>query len=139
MERAEVFRHVLTGIHGVGSIVVLGMAAYVAATGRPEDLATTPGGRQIVAAFGDRLWLFFLPLGAFLAALAYGSHTQRAWSWPAALVAYSIGVVGSLIELAFGYWNYLASLAVNGAVVALLLSKPVRAEWRAQRARSPVD
>lgn len=133
MASASLFRHVLTVIHATGSLVVFGMAAYVAATGRPEDLATTPGGRQLVEAFGGLLWLFFLPLGFFLLALAIGSHRRQPWSWPAALVAYSIGVVGSLVEIAAGYWNYTASLAVNGAVVALLLMRPVRAAWRPPR------
>lgn len=124
----------LTVIHGLGALAVWTMAAYVSLGDSNADrLATTPGARQLLSWTGPWLAVFFVALGAFLAALAWGSHRGRPWSWPAALVAYSVGVFGSAAEIVAGYPNYWASLAVNGTVVALLLHPGVRARFR----RSP--
>ena len=130
MERATLFVHTLTLIHAVGAVVVFAMAAYVQFIGEADDLATTPGARQLVDWTGGALPIFFVALGVFLASLAWGSHHRQPWSWPAALAAYSVGVVGSLLELVWGHTRYAASLAINGAVVALLLLPSVRARFR---------
>lgn len=126
MQRAQGFVHSLTAIHALGAVAVWSMAAFVAWTGEADRLATTPGARQLVAWTGRWLAGFFVVLGAFLAALAWGSWRRQPWSWPAAVVAYSIGVAGSLAEVAFGHPRYLASLVLNAVVVALLLTRGVR-------------
>lgn len=127
MDKARLLVEALTVVHGLGSLVVFGMATYVVANGGDaEALATTPGARQLVDWTGAYLPLFFLALGTFLGALAWGSHRRQRWSWPAALVAYSIGVLGSLAEILTGHGRYAVSLLVNGAVVAALLSPSVR-------------
>ena len=134
MDKARVLVDSLTVVHGLGALVVLGMAAYVFANGGDaEPLATTPGARQLVDWTGAYLPLFFIALGTFLAALAWGSHRRQPGSWPAAMTAYTIGVVGSLAEILAGHGRYAASLVVNGAVVAALASPPVRRAFRDQQ------
>lgn len=131
MDRARTLVDALTVVHGLGSLVVFGMAAYIVVNGGDaEPLATTPGARQLVDWTGAYLPLFFLALGTFLGALAWGSHRRQRWAWPAAMVAYSIGVLGSLAEILAGHGRYAASLLVNGAVVAALASRPVRRAFR---------
>ena len=130
MKGARILVDALTAVHGLGSLVVFAMAAFVlAGEGNADRLATTPGARQLVAWTGAFLPLFFAALGTFLALLAWGSHRRQAWSWPAAVTAYTIGVLGSIAELLAGHGRYVASLAVNGAVVLALLTPSVRAAF----------
>ena len=125
------FVHALTAIHGLGALAVWLMAAYVAmGDGNADKLATTPGARQLVDWTGPWMAMFLVALGGLLAALAWGSHNGKSWSWPAALVAYAIGVVGSLAEIVAGYPNYWFSLVVNSAVVGMLLHPQVRQRFR---------
>lgn len=135
MRKAEVLLHTLTAIHGLGAVALVLMAAFVwAGSGNADRLAVTPGGRQLVDWTGAYLPVFFLALAAFLAALAIGSHRRQRWSWPAAVTAYTIGVLGSLAELLAGHVQYVASLTVNALVVGGLLAPSVR---RAFRPREP--
>lgn len=139
MDKARLLVDALTVVHGLGSVAVFGMAAYILANdGDAEPLATTPGARQLIDWTGPFLPVFFVALGLFLGFLAWGSHHRHHWSWPAAVCAYSIGVLGSLAELVAGHGRYFASLLVNGAVLAALLSPPVRKAFRGE-GKTPVE
>jgi hypothetical protein len=52
------------------------------------------------------------------------------WARSAALVAYSIGVAGSLWQVSTGIARAWVSLAVNAGVVALLASRAARDAFR---------
>jgi hypothetical protein len=91
-----------------------------------ESLARTPGARLMVDALGRWLPLFLGSLSIFLAALAWSSHRRRPWAWYAAIVAYSIGVLGSAWEISIGIHQAWMSLAINALIVTLLLSAPTR-------------
>lgn len=135
MDKARTIVNCRTIVHGVGSLVVFGMAVYVLVRGTGEPLAVTPGGRQLVDWTGPLLPVFFVALGLFLGFLAWGSHHRQPWSWPAALAAYGVGVVGSTIELVAGYPQYAASVLINGLVVTALLAPSVRHAFKPLQAR----
>ena len=120
------FVRILTLIHALGSLVLVGMTAYLLAAGSPVALAKTPGARLMVEALGPWLPVFLGSLAAFLAAMAWSSNRRRPWAWRAALVAYSIGVVGSLWEVAVGIPQAWLSAGINSTVVLLLLAPSTR-------------
>lgn len=123
----EWFVRILTGIHATGSLVLVGMTAYVlSGPDHAEDLARTPGARLMVDLFGPYLPVFLGGLGVFLAAMAWSSHRRRPWAWRAAVAAYSVGVIGSMWEVSIGIEQAWASAVIHGGVVALLLSGPTR-------------
>jgi hypothetical protein len=117
----------LTTIHAIGSLVLVGMTSYVlAAESHAEALARTPGARIMVDAMGPWLPFFLGGLACFLAALAWSSYRRRPWAWYAAVVAYSIGVLGSEWEISVGIQQAWVSAIVNAVIVTLLLSRPTR-------------
>lgn len=125
MEPAPWGVHALTAIHGVGSLVCLGLAAGTAASPAfTEDLAISPGARLMVGLFGCWTFLFLLAVATLLGTLAWGSWHLRRWAWPLTLAAYSVGVLGSLWEVAIGIWQAWLSAAINAVVVAYA-SRPV--------------
>jgi hypothetical protein len=126
------FVRVLTTIHAVGGVVLFAMASYLLAGGDAERLAGSPGARLLVDSLGPWLPSFLGGLGAFLVALAWGSSRRMRWARSAALVAYSIGVAGSLWQVSTGIARAWVSFAVNAGVVALLASRAVRDAYRAK-------
>ena len=120
------FVRILTVIHALGSIVLVGMTSYLLAGGPADGLARTPGGRLMVGALGPGLPVFLGSLAAFLAALAWSSHRRRPWAWRAALVAYSVGILGSLWEASVGVTQAWLSAGINSTVVLLLLAPVTR-------------
>lgn len=117
----------LTAIHGTGSVVLVGMLVFVLADGaNAERLARTPGARLLVDWTGPWLPAFFAGLAAFLAALAWSSHRRLRWAWGGAVTAYTIGVAGSAWEVSIGITQAWLSVAINAAVVAMLMAPATR-------------
>jgi hypothetical protein len=120
------FVRILTTIHALGSLVLVGMTSYLFLGGSPEHLARTPGARLMVDATGRWLPAFLGSLAIFLGAMAWSSHHRRPWAWRAALLAYTVGVLGSLWEVSVGIHDAWLSALINLGVVALLLGRPTR-------------
>jgi hypothetical protein len=91
----------------------------------------------MVDTLGPWLAVFLGSLAVFLAAMAWSSHRRRAWAWRAALVAYSIGVLGSLWEVSAGIPQAWLSAAINATVVLLLLTPSTRGEYFHRPRSSP--
>ena len=124
------FLRALTTIHSIGSLVLVGMTLYVlAGESHAEALARTPGARIMVDALGRWLPLFLGGLACFLAALAWSSFRRRPWAWYAAVVAYSIGVLGSVWEISVGIHQAWTSVAINAMIVTFLLIRPTRVAY----------
>lgn len=122
----EWFVRILTAIHALGSLVLLVMTSFLLAGGSAERMARTPGARLLVDALGPRLPWFLGGLAAFLAALAWSSYRRRPWAWRAALVAYTVGILGSLWEVSVGIERAWIAACINSGVVALLSSRATR-------------
>ncbi len=120
------FVRILTVIHALGSIVLVGMTTYLLAGGPAGALARTPGGRLMVEVLGPWLAVFLGSLAAFLAALAWSSLQRRPWAWRAATAAYSVGILGSLWEVSVGVTQAWLSVGINSVVVLLLLAPMTR-------------
>ncbi|MEO5618771.1 MAG: hypothetical protein ABIS67_13470 [Candidatus Eisenbacteria bacterium] len=121
------FLRTLTTIHALGSLVLTGMTLYLlGGDDRAEALARSPGARLMVRALGGWLPVFLASLAIFLGSLAWASHHRRPWAWGAAVVAYSIGILGSMWEVSVGIHQAWLSVLINAGVVAMLLSAPTR-------------
>jgi hypothetical protein len=132
----RVFVSALTAIHATGSAVLVGMLAFVLADPtNAERLARTPGARLLVDWTGPWLPAFFAALAAFLGALAWSSRRRQPWAWRGAVAAYSIGVLGSAWEVSIGIAAAWLSVAINAAVVAMLLAPATRAVYFGRRGR----
>lgn len=119
--------HVLTTIHGVGSLVCLVLSAGSAASSAfREGLARTDGSRLMVELFGPWTWAFLGLIAAVLATLAYGSWSRRRYAWPLTLAVYSIGVLGSLWQVSLGIAAGWISAVVNAGVVVYAATPGVR-------------
>lgn len=111
--------HVLTAIHGTGSLVCTGLAAASAVSeGFRQGLGRTGGSRLMLEMFGGATWAFLLFVAAVLGTLACGSWRRRRWVWPMTIAVYSIGVLGSLWQVSLGIEPAWASAAINAGVVA---------------------
>jgi hypothetical protein len=131
--RAWWFVRTLTTVHAVGALVLVGMTLYVLA--RPDharQFARSPGAKLMVNVLGPWLPMFLGGLALFLGSLAWASFRRRPWAWRAAIVAYSIGVIGSLWEVAIGIQQAWVSALINAGVVAMLLSRPTRRAYFAR-------
>jgi hypothetical protein len=123
--------HALTAVHATGSAALLAMAVFVLLDpANAEALTATPGARIMVDATGPWLPLVFLLMSAFFGSVAWGSHRHHRWSWPAAVVAYTIGVLGSAWQISVGIIGGWVALAVNGLVVVALWLPAVRQRFR---------
>ena len=120
------FVRILTVIHAIGSLVLVGMTGFLLLGGDAERLSRTPGSRLMVDALGGALPAFLGGLGVFLGAMAWASHRRRPWAWWAAVASYSIGVLGSLWEVSVGIRAAWLSTLINAGVVALLLVPSTR-------------
>lgn len=111
--------HVLTAIHGAGSVVcaALSVGSATSAAFR-EGLARTGGSRLMVSMFGGWTWAFLLLVASVLGTLAYGSWKRRRYAWPMTIVVYSVGVLGSVWQIALGIEQAWMSAAINAGVVA---------------------
>lgn len=117
--------HVLTAIHGTGSLVCVVLSAGSALSeGFREGLARTGGSRLMVETFGDATWAFLLFIAAMLGTLAYGSWRRRRWVWPLTIAVYSVGVLGSLWQVSLGIAPAWASAAINAGVVVYASAFP---------------
>lgn len=125
--------HVLTAIHGVGSVVCAVLSAGSAVSvGFRQSLARTGGSRLMVAFFGDWTWAFLLFIAGVLGTLSYGSWNRRRYTWPLTLAVYSVGVLGSLWQVSVGIDEAWVSAVINAGVVAYAASPGVRRAygWR---------
>lgn len=122
----EWFVRILTSIHALGSLVLIGMTAYLLFGGNQNDLARTPGARLMVDLLGPWLPPFLGSLAILLASIAWSSFRRRPWAWRAAVVAYTIGIIGSAWEVSVGISQAWLSVLINAGVVSLLLSRPTR-------------
>ena len=119
--------HVLTAIHGLGSVAcALLSAGSAASAGFREGLAQTGGSRLMVAFFGDGTWAFLLFIAAVLGTLSWGSWARRRYAWPLTLAVYSAGVLGSLWQVSTGIGEAWASAVINAGVVAYAATPAVR-------------
>ena len=119
--------HVLTTIHGVGSVACLVMATGSALSAAfREGLAVSGGSSLMVDWLGPWVPLFLLGVAALLALLCYGSWRLRPWTWPLTLAAYSVGVLGSLWQVWMGIPQGFLGAVINGAVVAYVAMPRVR-------------
>lgn len=119
--------HVLTALHGLGSLVCGVLAAGSAiSTGFRDGLAQTGGSRLMVELFGDATWLFLLFIALVLGTLSYGSWNRRPFTWPLTLAVYSVGVLGSLWQVSLGIHEAWVSAAINAGVVAYAATPAVR-------------
>jgi hypothetical protein len=122
-DRADLFLRALTTVHGAGCVVLVFMTGYVLlGEQHAQALARTPGAQIMVRALGKWLPVFLAGLACFLGALAWGSQRRLGWAWTAAVVAYSVGIVGSAWEIVVGINQAWVSLLVNGAVVTMLFT-----------------
>lgn len=111
--------HLLTSIHGTGSLVCVVLSVGSAASGDfRRGLGRTGGSRLMLEMFGAWTWAFLLFIAVVLATLAYGSWRRRRWVWPMTIAVYSIGVLGSLWQVSLGITPAWASAAINAGVVA---------------------
>lgn len=121
------FLSTLTTIHALGASVLVGMTIYVlSGPDHARQLARSPGASLMVDLLGPWLPVFLGGLALFLGSMAWGSFRRRPWAWRAAIVAYSIGVAGSLWEVAIGIERAWVSTLINALVVTLLMSGPTR-------------
>lgn len=119
--------HVLTAIHGLGSLVCTVLSAGSAiSTGFRDSLARTGGSRLMVDLFGDGTWLFLLFIAVVLGTLSYGSWNRRPFTWPLTLAVYSVGVLGSLWQVSLGIHEAWLSTAINAGVVGYAATSAVR-------------
>lgn len=125
--RGEWFVRILTTIHALGSVVLLCMTIYVLmGSDHAEALARTPGARLMVTVLGALLPMCLGALAAFLGAMALASHHRRPWAWRAAVISYSVGVLGGLWEVSIGIHQAWLSTFINAIVVTLLLTGATR-------------
>jgi hypothetical protein len=95
-----------------------------------EALVVSPGSAMVVSLFGAWTWIFLAAVGSFLVALAHASWRKRPRAWGMTVVAYGIGVVGSLWEVSVGVpQGWLAAL-INASVVAYASTPGVRRAYR---------
>ena len=80
----------------------------------------------MVAWLGIWTWAFLLFIGLFLVVLAHASWRRRPWAWPLTLLAYGIGVAGSLWQVSIGIEEGWISAAINAGVVAYACTPAVR-------------
>lgn len=119
MKRDFAFVHLLTTIHALGAVACFIMAAGSAASPSfRESLAISEGSEIMLRWFGRWTWVFLLFVGSFLTILATASYRLRPWAWHLTLIAYSIGVAGSLWQVSVGIEHGWVAATVNGAVVA---------------------
>lgn len=118
--------HVLTALHGVGSLVCVGLALGSLVPRFREAMVLSPGSALMVGWFGAWTWGFLLAVATLLAFLSYGSFHRLRWAWPLTLAAYSVGVAGSLWEVSTGIEQAWVSAAINAAVVGFALLPSVR-------------
>lgn len=119
--------HVLTAIHGIGSVVCAVLAAGSAVSeGFRQGLARTGGSRLMVSVFGDGTWAFLLFISVVLGTLARGSWKLRRYTWPLTLSVYAIGVLGSLWQVSVGIRAGWVSAVINAGVVAYAATPGVR-------------
>ena len=111
--------HVLTAIHGLGSLActVLALGSAASAAFR-QALARTSGSRLMVSLFGEWTWAFLLVVAVVLGTLAYGSWRRMRYAWPMTVIVYGVGVLGSLWQVSLGIEEAWASAAINAGVVA---------------------
>ncbi len=122
--------HVLTAIHGLGSLVCTVLSAGSAvSTGFRDGLARTGGSRLMVDLFGDWTWLFLLFVAVVLGILAYASWNRRRFTWPLTLAVYSVGVLGSLWQVSLGIDEAWLSAVINAGVVAYAATPGVRGAY----------
>jgi hypothetical protein len=132
MNRPLAFVHILTVVHALGALACFVMAAGSATSARfRESLAVSGGSTIMVRSFGAATWAFLLGVGLVLATLAYASWRVRAWAWHLTLLAYSIGVAGSLWQVSVGIEQGWISAAVNATVVAYACMPTVRRAYAA--------
>lgn len=119
--------HVLTGIHGIGSLacVTLSIGSALSA-GFRRSLVQSEGSRMMVETPGPWTWAFLAFIAVVLGALSYGSWNLRAYAWPMTLAVYAIGVLGSLWQVSLGVTSAWVSSGVNAGVVAYALRPHVR-------------
>jgi hypothetical protein len=126
------FVHALTAIHATGAVACFVMAAGSAISPAfRERLVVSPGSALVVSVFGARTWIFLSGVGSFLVVLAYASWRKRRRAWPMTLIAYSIGVAGSLWEVSVGVPQGWIAAAINAAVVTYAATPGVRRAYRA--------
>lgn len=122
--------HLLTGIHGLGSVTCLMLSI---GSGLSDDfrtgLAATEGGQLMVDFFGQFTWAFLAVVAVTLASLAYGSWKLRPFAWPMTLIVYSIAVAGSLWKVMLGIDGALLAVFANAAVVLYAARPAVRAAY----------
>jgi hypothetical protein len=118
--------HVLTALHGLGSVVCVGLALGSLVPSFRAALVLSPGSALMVGWFGPWTWAFLVAVAALLGCLSYGSFHRRRWAWPLTLAAYSVGVAGSLWEVSIGITQAWLSAAINAAVVGYALLPSVR-------------
>lgn len=119
--------HVLTLIHGVGSLVcvVLSVGSALSIDFR-RGLARTGGSRLMVDVFGGWTWAFLGFIAVVLATLSYGSWKLRPYAWPLTLAVYSIGVLGSLWQVSLGIASAWTAAVINAGVVAYATTPAIR-------------
>lgn len=119
--------HVLTAIHGIGSLVCAVLSAGSAVSeGFRRSLARTGGSRLMVGIFGDGTWAFLLFISVVLAVLSWGSWNLRRYTWPLTLSVYAIGVLGSLWQVSVGIEAGWVSAVINAGVVVYAATPDVR-------------
>jgi hypothetical protein len=119
--------HVLTAIHGLGSLVCAVLSAGSAISiGFRDSLAQTGGSRLMVDLFGDGTWLFLLFIAVVLGTLSYGSWNRCPFTWPLTLAVYSVGVLGSLWQVSLGIHEAWLSAVINAGVVGYAATSAVR-------------
>lgn len=119
--------HLLTAIHGLGSIAsgVLAAGSGLSPAFR-RGLMQTESGRLMVEFFGTGTWLFLGFISLILALLSYGSWRLRTYAWPLTLVAYSVGTLGSIWKVTLGIEEAAFAAIVNAGIVAYAATPGVR-------------
>lgn len=119
--------HVLTTIHGLGSLACLVLAGGSAVSGSfRRSLGQTGGSRLMLETFGSWTWLFLGGIALVLAILSYGSRKLRRYAWPLTVIVYSVGVLGSLWQVSLAITSAWLSAAINAGVVLYASTSEVR-------------
>jgi hypothetical protein len=106
--------------------------------GTPLDLAwrLNPVARVQLGTLGRGIGIPFLLLGAIMVLAAYGWMQRRRWGWMLALIVFGVQAVGDLANLFMGErWKGLLGVVIVSALLAYLLSGPIRSVFEQEPAK----
>jgi hypothetical protein len=118
-------------VFGAGMALLAGVTLAWPGTSLDRLWALNPTAYTEMAPLGRWIGAPFLFLSFMLTAAAVGWFQRRVWGWLLAVLVIAVQLLGDAMNLVRGtYLQGVAGIVIAGLLLAYLLSRPVRAEFK---------